>query len=94
MIQSASVGVGILGGENGHAVANSDIAIRRVTDLSDLVLVRGRSNWQRNAETVRFVSTTKAIVVFSILFHDIVNGFAAEALYTGTSVTYRRSPRR
>eukprot|EP01090_Pellita_catalonica_P018866 TRINITY_DN6233_c0_g1_i2.p1 TRINITY_DN6233_c0_g1~~TRINITY_DN6233_c0_g1_i2.p1 ORF type:complete len:357 (+),score=46.53 TRINITY_DN6233_c0_g1_i2:125-1195(+) len=83
MIEAADVGVGIKAGENAHAAASSDIAVKLVTELPSLMFDYGKTNWERNAQLTIFISSMKLMVIVSLLFYDVWNDFQANALFTG-----------
>jgi len=83
MIKTADVGVGIKAGENQHAAASADIAVDSVSQLPNLILHDGKTNWYRNVKLTQLISSMKLTVILSILFYDWATGFQVNSVYTG-----------
>eukprot|EP00012_Vannella_robusta_P003138 CAMPEP_0206186894 /NCGR_PEP_ID=MMETSP0166-20121206/2674_1 /ASSEMBLY_ACC=CAM_ASM_000260 /TAXON_ID=95228 /ORGANISM="Vannella robusta, Strain DIVA3 518/3/11/1/6" /LENGTH=753 /DNA_ID=CAMNT_0053602365 /DNA_START=418 /DNA_END=2677 /DNA_ORIENTATION=+ len=83
MIKTADVGVGIKAGENQHAAASADIAVDSVSQLPNLILHDGKTNWYRNVKLTQLISSMKLTVILSILFYDWYTGFHVNSVYTG-----------
>lgn len=83
MIQSASVGVGIVGKEGKQASLAADFSVLQFSYLSRLLLWHGRNSYKRSAKLSQFVIHRGLIIsiiqaVFSAIFY-----FAPIALYQG-----------
>lgn len=83
MIQSANVGVGIVGKEGKQASLAADFSITQFSHLTRLLLWHGRNSYQRSAKLSQFVIHRGLIIsvmqaVFSAIFY-----FAPIALYQG-----------
>jgi len=77
MIQTAHVGIGIMGNEGTYAASNSDFAIRQFKDLRRLLFWHG-SNFAFNLTT--YIPLTFAKTMLSAISHVIFcfyNGFTA-----------------
>lgn len=84
MIKQANVGVGIKDGENSHAAGSSDLAIKRVGELPQLIFHHGKQHWERNTTMAHLISCMKMTVVLALLFFDIFyNDFTAKSLFSG-----------
>jgi len=83
MIQSADVGVGIVGKEGKQAALASDFSILKFKHLNKLLLWHGRSSYKRSATLSQFVIHRGLIIsviqfVFSCVFY-----FVATPIYNG-----------
>ncbi|CAF0965236.1 unnamed protein product [Adineta steineri] len=83
MIQSADVGVGIVGKEGKQASLAADFSINQFSYLSRLLLVHGRNSYKRSAALSQFVMHRGLIIsvmqaIFSSIFY-----FASISLYQG-----------
>ncbi|KAI9221330.1 aminophospholipid-transporting P-type ATPase [Blastocladiella britannica] len=83
MINSAHVGVGIVGKEGMQASLAADFSITQFSHLTRLILWHGRNSYQRSAKLAHFVIHRGLIIsimqaVFSAIFY-----FAPIALYQG-----------
>lgn len=84
MIKQANVGIGIKDGENSHAAGSSDLAIKRVGELPNLIFYHGKKNWERNTKMTHLITCMKMTVVLSLLFYDFFYvGFSAVSLFSG-----------
>lgn len=83
MIKTADVGVGIKAGENQHAASSADIAVDSVSQLPNIILHDGKTNWYRNVKLTQLISSMKLTVILSILFYDWFTGFHVHSVYTG-----------
>ena len=83
MIQTAHVGIGLVGKEGKHASLAADFSINQFQYLSRLLLWHGRNSYHRTSKLAHFVIHRGLIIsimqaVFSALFY-----FAPIALYQG-----------
>lgn len=83
MIQTADVGIGIVGREGQQASLAADFSIHQFSYLSRLLLVHGRNSYKRSAVLSQFIMHRGIIIsamqaIFSSIFY-----FAAIALYQG-----------
>ncbi|KAG4090482.1 putative E1-E2 ATPase [Neocallimastix lanati (nom. inval.)] len=83
MIQSADVGIGIVGKEGKQASLAADFSINQFQYLASLLLWHGRNSYKRSAALSQFIIHRGIIiaviqVVFSVMFY-----FAPIALYQG-----------
>jgi phospholipid-translocating ATPase len=83
MIQSADVGIGIVGKEGRQASLAADFSINQFSYLTPLLLVHGRNSYKRSATLSQFVMHRGLIMsvmqaIFSSIFY-----FASISLYQG-----------
>lgn len=83
MIQSANVGIGIVGKEGKQASLAADFSVTQFSHIAKLLLWHGRNSYQRSAKLAQFVIHRGLIIsviqaVFSSIFF-----FAPIALYQG-----------
>jgi magnesium-transporting ATPase (P-type) len=83
MIQTADVGIGIVGKEGKQASLAADFSIMQFSYLSRLILWHGRNSYKRSARLSQFVIHRGLVisaiqVIFSIIFY-----YAAIAIYNG-----------
>ncbi|CAF1330163.1 unnamed protein product [Adineta steineri] len=83
MIQSAHVGIGIVGKEGKQASLAADFSINQFQYLSRLLLVHGRNSYKRSASLSQFVMHRGLIIsvmqaIFSTIFY-----FSSISLYQG-----------
>ncbi|KAL9051738.1 MAG: hypothetical protein Q9162_005840 [Coniocarpon cinnabarinum] len=75
MIQQADVGVGIAGEEGRQAVMSSDFAIGQFRFLTRLLLVHGRWNYRRMAETISNFFYKNIVWAFSLFWYQIYDNY-------------------
>lgn len=83
MIQSAHVGVGIIGEEGMQAVNNSDFAIGQFRFLQNLLLVHGRWNYYRIAHLILFTfykNVAYCTAMFWYIFY--ISAFSGTQIYS------------
>jgi len=68
MIQTAGIGVGILGEEGRQAVMSSDFAVSQFRFLGRLLLVHGHWNYQRIAYMVLYNLYKNAVFVLLLFW--------------------------
>ena len=83
MIQTADVGIGIVGKEGQQASLAADFSIHQFSFLTRLLLVHGRNSYKRSATLSQFIIHRGLIIsvmqaIFSSIFY-----FASIALYQG-----------
>jgi len=83
MIQTADVGIGIVGKEGQQASLAADFSINQFSHLSRLLLVHGRNSYKRSAVLSQFIIYRGLIIsiiqtIFSSIFY-----FATIAIYQG-----------
>mmetsp|Transcript_18717 Transcript_18717/g.24115 ORF Transcript_18717/g.24115 Transcript_18717/m.24115 type:complete len:1378 (+) Transcript_18717:63-4196(+) len=81
MIQEAQVGIGISGNEGQQAVNSSDFAIAQFRFLKPLLLIHGRWNYRRVAKVVLYSLCKNLVLVETLFFFGLFNGFSGTALY-------------
>jgi phospholipid-translocating ATPase len=86
MIQEADVGVGIAGEEGRQAVMSSDYAIGQFRFLQRLVLVHGRWDYRRLAETIANFFYKNIIWTFALFWYQIYTNFDISYLYDYTYI--------
>ena len=75
MIQQADVGVGIAGEEGRQAVMSSDFGIGQFRFLSRLMLVHGRWNYRRLAETIANFFYKNIVWAFGLFWYQIFDNY-------------------
>ena len=86
MIQEADVGVGIAGEEGRQAVMSSDYAIGQFRYLQRLVLVHGRWDYRRMAETTANFFYKNIVWTFALFWYQIFTNFDISYLYDYTYI--------
>ena len=86
MIQEADVGVGIAGEEGRQAVMSSDYAIGQFRFLQRLVLVHGRWDYRRMAETIANFFYKNIVWTFALFWYQIYTNFDITYLYDYTYI--------
>lgn len=86
MIQEADVGVGIAGEEGRQAVMSSDYAIGQFRFLQRLILVHGRWDYRRMAETTANFFYKNIIWTFALFWYQIYTNFDITYLYDYTYI--------
>lgn len=77
MIQSAHIGIGIMGKEGNQASAFSDFAIKEYKDLRRLMFWHGRDVGHRYSDFVPFVIVKMSIASWTILLQNLSTGYSA-----------------
>ncbi|GAB4813242.1 hypothetical protein N2152v2_000288 [Parachlorella kessleri] len=80
MIQTADVGVGIMGKEGRQAVNNSDYAIAQFRFLVPLLLVHGTLSYYRLARLIKYSFYKNIAFAFLLFYYQFYNGFSGQAL--------------
>ncbi|UJR23043.1 hypothetical protein I4U23_026069 [Adineta vaga] len=83
MIQSADVGIGIVGKEGKQASLAADFSINQFSYLSRLLLVHGRNSYTRTASLSQFVMHRGMIITIMQAIFSSVFYFSSIALYQG-----------
>ena len=78
MIQSAHIGVGIIGKEGAQAVQSSDYALAQFRYLQKLLLVHGRWGYRRISLFICYYFYKNVAVVFCELCFAFYNGFSGQ----------------
>lgn len=85
MIQSANIGVGIMGKEGRQAVNNSDYAIGQFRFLARLLLVHGTLSHYRLARLIRYSFMKNVLFCFMLFFYQFYCGFSGQTLVDGVA---------
>jgi phospholipid-transporting ATPase len=80
MIQTADVGVGIMGKEGRQAVNNSDYAFSQFRFLVPLLLVHGSLSYHRLARLIKYSFYKNIAFAFIMFYYQFYNGFSGQAL--------------
>lgn len=80
MLQTADVGVGIMGKEGRQAVNNSDYAISQFRFLVPLLLVHGNLSYYRLARLIKYSFYKNITFAFVLFYYQFYNGFSGQAL--------------
>jgi magnesium-transporting ATPase (P-type) len=80
MIQTADVGVGIMGKEGRQAVNNSDYAFSQFRFLVPLLLVHGSLSHYRLARLIKYSFYKNIAFAFVMFYFQFFNGFSGQAL--------------
>lgn len=83
MIQSADVGVGIVGKEGKQASLAADFSIIQFCHLTELLLWHGRNSYKRSAKLAQFVMHRGLIIAICQAVFSISSSFEPIALYQG-----------
>lgn len=83
MIQSADVGVGIVGKEGKQASLAADFSITQFCHLTELLLWHGRNSYKRSAKLAQFVMHRGLIIAICQAVYSISSSFEPIALYQG-----------
>ncbi|CAB4252257.1 similar to Saccharomyces cerevisiae YIL048W NEO1 Putative aminophospholipid translocase (flippase) involved in endocytosis and vacuolar biogenesis [Maudiozyma barnettii] len=83
MIQSADVGVGIVGKEGKQASLAADFSITQFCHLTELLLWHGRNSYKRSAKLAQFVMHRGLIIAVCQAVFSICSKFEPIALYQG-----------
>jgi phospholipid-transporting ATPase len=91
MIQSCTVGVGIIGREGSQAARASDYAIPKFAQLVRLLAVHGHYSYVRNSDYLHLSFYKNMIVVYCQLLYAIFNGFTGQTLFDSWVITIYNS---
>lgn len=80
MLQTADVGVGIMGKEGRQAVNNSDYAFSQFRFLVPLLLVHGNLSYYRLARLIKYSFYKNITFAFVMFYYQFYNGFSGQAL--------------
>ncbi|CCE62268.1 hypothetical protein TPHA_0C01120 [Tetrapisispora phaffii CBS 4417] len=83
MIQSADVGVGIVGKEGKQASLAADFSITQFCHLTELLLWHGRNSYKRSAKLSQFIMHRGLVIAICQVVFSICSGFEPIALYQG-----------
>lgn len=83
MIQSANVGVGIVGKEGKQASVAADFSITQFCYLTKLLLWHGRNSYKRSAKLAQFVIHRGLIISICQVVYSVFSKFEPLALYQG-----------
>ncbi|XP_012505325.1 PREDICTED: phospholipid-transporting ATPase IB-like [Propithecus coquereli] len=81
MIQTAHVGVGIIGSEGTQATNNSDYAIAQFSYLEKLLLVHGTWNYFRVTKCILYCFYKNVVLYVIELWFAFVNGFSGQIIF-------------
>lgn len=80
MIQTADVGIGIMGKEGRQAVNSSDYAISQFRFLVPLLLVHGNLSYYRLSRLIKYSFYKNITFAFVMFFYQFFNGYSGQAL--------------
>lgn len=83
MIQTANVGIGIIGREGRQAASNSDFAITRFRHLKRLLAVHGRLSLIRLCGVIRYMIYKNIVFCFPHLWYFIFTNWSPATLFDG-----------
>eukprot|EP00744_Colponema_vietnamica_P002199 GILI01003504.1.p1 GENE.GILI01003504.1~~GILI01003504.1.p1 ORF type:complete len:1233 (-),score=176.00 GILI01003504.1:101-3799(-) len=81
MIQEAEIGIGIMGLEGAQAELAADFAIPKFRCLKRLLVVHGRHNLYRDANTVLYSCYKNLIMVTAMALYTTRCGFSGQTIY-------------
>lgn len=87
MIQSADVGVGIMGLEGGQAAATADYAIPRFKQLVRLIAIHGRYCYVRNSDYLHISFYKNMIIVYGLFLYSFFTAYTGQTLYDSWTMT-------
>eukprot|EP00761_Pharyngomonas_kirbyi_P005932 gb/GECH01005938.1/.p1 GENE.gb/GECH01005938.1/~~gb/GECH01005938.1/.p1 ORF type:complete len:1157 (+),score=317.75 gb/GECH01005938.1/:1-3471(+) len=87
MIQSASVGVGVIGREGNQAARAADYAIPRFKHLVRLLAVHGRFSLLRNSKFILYSFYKNNLLVFTTIIFAFFNGFSGHSYFDSWFLT-------
>lgn len=88
MIQTANVGVGIIGEEGRQAAMSSDYALGQFRFLNKLVLVHGRWDYKRLAEMIPSFFYKNVVFTMILFWYGIYTNFDGSYLLEFTNITF------
>ena len=80
MLQTADVGIGIMGKEGRQAVNNSDYAISQFRFLVPLLLIHGNLSYYRLARLIKYSFYKNTTFAFVMFYYQFYNGYSGQAL--------------
>lgn len=80
MIQTADVGIGIMGKEGRQAVNSSDYAISQFRFIVPLLLVHGNLSYYRLSRLIKYSFYKNITFAFVMFFYQFYNGYSGQAL--------------
>jgi len=80
MLQTADVGIGIMGKEGRQAVNNSDYAFSQFRFLVPLLLVHGSLSYYRLARLIKYSFYKNIAFAFIMFYFQFYNGYSGQAL--------------
>ena len=80
MIQTADVGIGIMGKEGRQAVNSSDYAISQFRFLVPLLLIHGNLAYYRLSRLIKYSFYKNITFAFVMFFYQFYNGYSGQAL--------------
>ena len=80
MLQTADVGIGIMGKEGRQAVNNSDYAFSQFRFLVPLLLIHGNLSYYRLARLIKYSFYKNITFAFVMFYYQFYNGFSGQAL--------------
>ncbi|OHS95070.1 phospholipid-translocating P-type ATPase, flippase family protein [Tritrichomonas foetus] len=83
MIQTANVGIGIIGREGRQAASNSDFAITRFKHLKRLLAVHGRLSLVRLSGVIRYMIYKNIVFCFPHLWYFMYTNWSPATLFDG-----------
>jgi len=87
MLQSADVGIGILGKEGRQAVNNSDFAIGQFRFLGRLLLVHGQLSYYRLAHLIKYSFYKNISFALVFFYYQFYCGFSSQAIIDSIKAT-------
>ena len=88
MIQTANVGVGIVGEEGRQAAMSADYAFGQFRFLTRLVLVHGRWDYKRLSETIPVFFYKNVVFTLTLFWYGIFNNFDGSYLMEYTLIMF------
>mmetsp|Transcript_7573 Transcript_7573/g.22355 ORF Transcript_7573/g.22355 Transcript_7573/m.22355 type:complete len:1298 (+) Transcript_7573:304-4197(+) len=88
MIQTADIGVGIMGKEGRQAVNNSDYAIGQFRFLVRLLMVHGTLSVYRLARLIRYSFYKNIALAFLLFYFQIFAGWSGQSLLDGITTSF------
>lgn len=87
MIQTANVGIGLVGREGSQAVRASDISVLKFRDLTRLMLYHGAYSYQRSSVIAQLSFFKSWAFCFAQVMYAGYTGFAGTSIYDAFSIS-------
>ena len=87
MIQTADIGIGVIGNEGREAVNNSDYAIAKFQYLKRLIFIHGRLSYKRNSKLILYSFYKNITMAFIQLYFTIYSNYSGQEIFDGLFIS-------